>query len=172
MNTQQVVLIIRALSGFGKLTAKMKVQNFTIVAAIGSLLLVNGCGGKMSDNIGVLNNSLVACPASPNCVSSLEEEDLEHAVAPLTYTGTLADARQRLLDVIHSMKRAKIVTADERYIHAEFRSGLFRFVDDVEFYFADEPGIIHVRSASRVGHSDLGVNRKRIETIRERYVQQ
>ena len=171
MNTPHVVLITGASSGFGKLTTSMKVQSFMVVAAVGSLWLLNGCGGKRPDNIGVVNNSLVACPASPNCVSSLEEEDAEHAIAPLTYTGTLTDARQRLLDVIQSMKRTEIVTADEQYIHAEFRSALFRFVDDVEFYFADEPGIIHVRSASRVGHSDLGVNRKRIEAIRERYGQ-
>ena len=85
MNTPHVVLITGALSGFRKLTANTKVQSFMILAAIGSLLLLYGCGGKMPDNIGVVNNSLVACPASPNCVSSLEEEDAKHAIAPLTY---------------------------------------------------------------------------------------
>jgi uncharacterized protein (DUF1499 family) len=101
----------------------------------------------------------------------MDGEDAEHAIAPLTYTGALADTRQRLLNVIESMRRTTVITVDERYVHAEFRSALFRFVDDVEFYFDDEPGIIHVRSASRVGHSDLGVNRERIEAIREYFSQ-
>ena len=67
------------------------------------------------------------------------------------------------------MKRTKIITKDERYIHAEFRSEWFRFVDDVEFCFDEQKNIIHVRSASRVGYSDFGVNRKRVEDIRNRY---
>ena len=54
------------------------------------------------------------------------------------------------------------------YLYAEYSSALFGFVDDVEFYFPPETHIIHVRSASRLGHSDLGVNRKRIEAIRAR----
>uniref|UniRef100_UPI004056E08E DUF1499 domain-containing protein n=2 Tax=Candidatus Electrothrix sp. TaxID=2170559 RepID=UPI004056E08E len=131
--------------------------------------LVSSCGGNMPDNLGVTGNRLTPCPTSPNCVSSLTGEDKDHAIAPLTYSEPFAEARQRLLDTIQSMKRTKIITADERYIHAEFRSGLFRFVDDVEFYFDDQASIIHVRSASRVGYSDLGVNRKRVEDIRNRY---
>jgi uncharacterized protein (DUF1499 family) len=150
----------------------MNIKNYSIFIAVGSLLLLSGCGGNMPENIGMTNGRLAPCPSSPNCVSSMNDEDAEHAIAPLTYTGALADARQRLLDVIQSMKRATIVTADERYIHAEFRSVLFRFVDDVEFSFDDEQKVIHVRSASRVGHSDLGVNRKRIEAIREQYTSQ
>lgn len=150
---------------------KMSVCSSVILTVVGSFLLLNGCGGQMPDNLGVTNNRLAPCPTSPNCVSSLDGEDAEYAIAPLTYSGVLADARQRLLDVIQSMKRVTIITANERYIHAEFRSALFRFVDDVEFYFDDEQKIIHVRSASRVGHSDLGVNRKRIEAIRERFSQ-
>lgn len=150
---------------------KARVWSSIIVMVVGSLLLLSGCGGQMPDNLGVTGDRLASCPSSPNCVSSLDSEDAEHAIAPLTYTGTLADARQRLLDVIQSMKRTTVITADERYIHAEFRSGLFRFVDDVEFYFDDEPGVIHVRSASRVGHSDFGVNRKRMEAIHERFSQ-
>ncbi|MCI5125451.1 MAG: DUF1499 domain-containing protein [Candidatus Electrothrix sp. AR5] len=123
----------------------------------------------MPDNLGVTGNQLTPCPTSPNCVSSLTGEDKDHAIAPLTYTEPFAEARQRLLDTIRSMKRTTIITENERYIHAEFRSGLFRFVDDVEFSFDDQKNIIHVRSASRVGHSDFGVNRKRVEDIRNRY---
>lgn len=146
-------------------------SRFFVVIAVCSVLIFSGCGGK-PENIGVKNERLASCPSSPNCVSSLEDEDEKHSVEPLSYTGELTDARQRLLDIIHSMKRTKIITSNERYIHAEFRSGLFHFVDDVEFYFEPESVLIQVRSASRVGHSDLGVNRKRVEAIRERYAQQ
>jgi uncharacterized protein (DUF1499 family) len=67
------------------------------------------------------------------------------------------------------MKRVRIVTAEECYLHAEFTSALFRFVDDVEFLLDDGTKTIHVRSASRVGYSDLGVNRRRVEAIRYRF---
>ncbi len=67
------------------------------------------------------------------------------------------------------MKRARIITAQKGYIHAEFTSFLFRFVDDVEFVLDEGSKTIHVRSASRVGYSDLGVNRKRVEAIRSRF---
>jgi len=67
------------------------------------------------------------------------------------------------------MKRTTIVAEKEDYLHAEAKSLIFRFVDDVEFYFPATEKLIHVRSASRVGHSDLGVNRKRVEEIRSRF---
>jgi uncharacterized protein (DUF1499 family) len=75
------------------------------------------------------------------------------------------------MKIVKEMNRSKIITAEDNYIRAEFSSKLFGFVDDVEFYFPDTTStkaIIHVRSASRVGYSDLGVNRKRIEQIRNR----
>ena len=62
--------------------------------------------------------------------------------------------------------RTRILTKEEDYIRVEYTSRLFRFVDDVEFYFPEEP-VIHVRSASRLGYSDLGANRRRVERIRE-----
>jgi len=67
------------------------------------------------------------------------------------------------------MSRVRIVTAGETYLHAEFTSAVFRFVDDVEFLLDDAEKVVHVRSASRVGHSDLGVNRKRVEALREAF---
>lgn len=76
---------------------------------------------------------------------------------------------QRLIQVIRGMKRARITTVRERYLHAEFTSLIFRFVDDVEFLLEEETHTIHLRSASRVGASDLGVNRRRVEAIRSRY---
>jgi uncharacterized protein (DUF1499 family) len=111
---------------------------------------------------------LKACPKSPNCVSS-QVLDPEHAIAPLVYSDGRAEAYARLKKVLGEMKRMAIVAEKEDYLHAEATSLIFRFVDDVEFYFPAAEKLIHVRSASRVGHSDLGVNRKRVEEIRKRF---
>jgi uncharacterized protein (DUF1499 family) len=126
-----------------------------------------GCTGTPPTNIGVKEGKLAACPSSPNCVSSQSQaEDKEHYIQPLHYAGSRDEAKAALISVIESMKRARIITVRDDYVYAEFTSRIFRFVDDVEFYFDDATKTIHVRSASRLGHSDLGVNRKRIETIR------
>jgi uncharacterized protein (DUF1499 family) len=111
---------------------------------------------------------LAPCPTSPNCVSTqAPEADAVHAIAPLEFTGTTAEARARLAAVIAQLPRAKVITQDEHYWHVEFTSGLLRFVDDVEFWIDAERHQIQFRSASRVGHSDLGVNRRRMERIRQ-----
>lgn len=127
------------------------------------------CSTNQNMKPGVTDNRLSPCPTSPNCVSSLSA-DKSHYVEPLTYEVTLEEAREKLISVIHSMKRAEIVTAEIDYIHATFKSALFGFVDDVEFSFDDQRKVIDVRSASRTGYSDLGVNRKRVEEIRKRFV--
>ena len=111
---------------------------------------------------------LNACPKSPNCVSSGAGDTL-HAIAPLTYSDSREEAFARLKKVLSAMKRTTIVAEKEDYLHAEARSLIFRFVDDVEFYFPVAEKVIHVRSASRVGYSDMGVNRKRVEEIREKF---
>jgi uncharacterized protein (DUF1499 family) len=91
-------------------------------------------------------------------------------VEPFRYQDTLTEARDRLVSVLNSMARTRIVTIDEDYIHAEFTSHLFRFVDDVEFYFDQDGKTIHVRSASRTGYFDLGANKRRVEDIRKEFV--
>jgi uncharacterized protein (DUF1499 family) len=91
-------------------------------------------------------------------------------IDPLRYEGTVEKARARLIEAVSGMKRARIVVAEERYLRAEFTSAIFRFVDDVEFLVDDGTGTIHVRSASRVGNSDLGTNRRRVEEIRSRFI--
>ncbi|HHM06392.1 MAG TPA: DUF1499 domain-containing protein [Gammaproteobacteria bacterium] len=113
-------------------------------------------------------SNLKPCPDSPNCVSSLAASE-EHAVAPLHYEGDRAQARSRLLQAVQALPRVKIVEARGDYIHVTATSLMFRFVDDVEFEFDDENKLIHVRSASRTGYSDFGVNRKRVEAIRQRF---
>jgi uncharacterized protein (DUF1499 family) len=85
---------------------------------------------------------------------------------PLPY-GDLEETRARLLALL-GKKNAKVVTVEPNYVHAEFRSAIFRFVDDVEFLFDDKAKRLHFRSASRLGRSDFGVNRKRMtELVRE-----
>lgn len=121
--------------------------------------------GKPPNNLGVNNGKLAPCPTSPNCVSS-QSSDVGHSIAPLTYTSTPEQAIAKLKSVINSLPRTKIITENKDYLYAEFKSALMGFVDDVEFYLDRKANVIQVRSASRLGQSDLGVNRKRIETIR------
>jgi len=113
-------------------------------------------------------NRLSPCPDSPNCVNS-QSKDPARFIKPLRYTGDLADARQKLIDLLKNSKRTRLIQVETDYIHVEFRSLIFNFVDDVEFYFPSGDRIIHVRSASRTGYYDFGVNRKRVERLRARF---
>lgn len=124
--------------------------------------------GDRPTNLGVKNDSLGTCPTSPNCVSS-QSSDPEHQIAALTYQSTPAEAIAQLKATIEAIDNAKIITAEDNYLYAEFTSKLMGFVDDVEFYVDPEAKIIQVRSASRLGESDLGVNRQRIEDIRTKF---
>ena len=131
------------------------------------LIVLTGCSVTKPD-LGVNNGRLMPCPKTPNCVNS-QAEDKEHYVQPIYFSGTQQEAKRLFLQLIESEKRANILTTNENYIRIEFTSPLFRFVDDVEFYFSEKQTnktVIHIRSASRVGYSDLGANRKRIEKIR------
>jgi uncharacterized protein (DUF1499 family) len=118
--------------------------------------------------LGLSNGELAACPDRPNCVSS-RAEDPEQRMAPLSLEQSAEKALAEISGIIRSMPRTRIVTADDHYLHAEFRSLVFGFVDDVEFAIAEEEHVIHFRSASRLGRSDLGVNRQRMEEIARRY---
>ena len=121
--------------------------------------------GKRPSNLGVRDGKLAPCPSTPNCVCS-QSEDAEHKIEPLTYKSTPEVAFTQLKQAIASQPRTKIITESPNYLYAEFTSAIMKFVDDVEFYLDEDAKVIHVRSASRLGQSDLGVNRKRIETIR------
>jgi uncharacterized protein (DUF1499 family) len=113
---------------------------------------------------------LPPCPSTPNCVST-QATDAMHAIAPISYRGPAEAAMARVAAIVGSMPRAKIVERKPTSIRAEFRTRLFRFVDDVMFEIDDAKKSIEFRSASRVGRNDLGVNRKRMETIRERFTE-
>lgn len=76
---------------------------------------------------------------------------------------------QRLIGILESLPQATIATREPNYLHVEFRSSLFGFVDDVEFLADEAANVIHVRSASRIGYSDGGTNRRRVEMLRALY---
>ncbi len=114
---------------------------------------------------------LAACPQTPNCVSS-QAGDGQHAIAPFSYDGNAPTVWDRLRSAVLSQARTVIVEEDGNYLHVEARSRLFGFIDDVEFLLLPQENIIHVRSASRTGYSDFGVNRRRVERIRRAFTGQ
>jgi uncharacterized protein (DUF1499 family) len=122
--------------------------------------------GTRPTALGVRDGKLLPCPASPNCVNS-QTGDSTHRIAPIAPDSSPEASFSQLKRVIEAMSAAKIVEADDHYLYAEFTSPWMGYVDDVEFYL-DPDGVIQVRSASRLGESDLGVNPKRIEAIREK----
>ena len=129
------------------------------------IIMMLGCSAYRPLNLGITDGKLSPCPDSPNCVSS-QSSDKKHFIEPVRYEGTEQPAMKRLIEVFQGMKRCRIVTMEDHYIRAEFTSAFFRFVDDVEFYFDSEAKVIHMRSASRIGYSDFGVNRQRMEKFR------
>jgi len=116
---------------------------------------------------GTGDTDLPPCPSSPNCVSS-RDPDPARRVDPIPFRGTPEEAREALETAVRSLPRATIVAASGSLVRAEFRTRL-GFVDDVEFRIDEAAGVIHVRSASRKGYWDLGVNRRRVEAIREAF---
>jgi len=123
--------------------------------------------GRRPTNLGVHGGRLAPCPRTPNCVSSqAAPADAVHYIAPIPFQGTPVEAMTVVRRAVESMPRATVVRHEPDYLYAEFRSRLMGFVDDVEFTYDDKAGLIQLRSASRLGRGDFGVNRKRIEAIR------
>ena len=109
------------------------------------------------------------CPGSPNCVSSLGTGPGDR-MDPIPFESSRAEAKSRLSRVIQGMSKSLIEVELDDYIHATFRSLIFGFVDDVEFWLDDSAKAIHFRSASRTGYYDFGVNRRRMEAIRAAFI--
>ncbi|TVQ11405.1 MAG: DUF1499 domain-containing protein [Leptolyngbya sp. DLM2.Bin27] len=120
--------------------------------------------GKMPE-LGIPDGELLPCPSTPNCVVS-QGVDPDHTIAPIAYTGSRDQARELLIKVLGVVPRTEVVAQQQNYIRVKSSSPILGFVDDTEFYLpADEP-VIHIRAAARLGTSDLGVNRRRLEQIR------
>ncbi len=111
---------------------------------------------------------LLPCPSTPNCVSS-QSSDTAHRVEPLHYESSGEEAWRRLRRVILALPRSRVVEDAAGYMRIEFRSAVLQFVDDVEFLLDDANKAIQIRSASRAGYWDIGVNRKRVERIRSQF---
>lgn len=108
------------------------------------------------------------CPKAPHCVSSLADPESARHVAPFAYNGTPEQARDFLLQAIRASTNATIETDTPTLVHATFRSFL-GFVDDVHFEIHPDSGRIDVKSESRLGYYDFGVNRRRVEELRSRF---
>lgn len=142
-------------------------MNKHIQIALMVLILLAACSGRMP-NLGVENGQLMPCPTTPNCVNS-QAKGQKNYIEPIRIVGNASEAKSHILKTLSGWSRSQIMVADDHYIRAEFTSRVFRFVDDVEFYYPDTKSketIMHVRSASRAGILDFGVNRRRIEKIR------
>jgi uncharacterized protein (DUF1499 family) len=132
------------------------------------LISLLSCAGRRPDGLGPSEGVLAPCPASPNCVSSdAPADDAEHRVEPFALAAAPEAAFSAARESVLALPRTTVVDEGEGYLHAECRSAWLGFVDDLELHLRPDAGIIAVRSASRTGWSDLGVNRKRVETLRE-----
>ena len=122
---------------------------------------------KRPENLGVKDGRLAPPKRTPNSVSSqADAADAEHYIAPIAFKGDAVAALAAVRKAIEGMRGATVIRHEGNYLYAEFRTPLLRFVDDVEFTSDEKAGVIHVRSASRLGRRDFGVNRKRIEALR------
>ncbi|MEM7131367.1 MAG: DUF1499 domain-containing protein [Chloroflexota bacterium] len=118
------------------------------------------------DNLGVQEGKLASCPDTPNCVSSFAAGG-DAAIDPIEFTGSAGEAKASLLNVLDEMPRSTIRTNEPNYVRVVTRSPIMGYLDDNEFLIDEESGVIHVRAAARLGRSDLGANRMRIEQIRQ-----
>ena len=137
---------------------------------IGALILITslwGCFGKSTEHHNSELSGLLDCPDSPNCGSSLAKNP-KHRVEPFKLKKDPETSWDIVQKTVGSLPRTKIVSADNSVIHAECRSMIFRFVDDLTLNLTPSNDIIHIRSASRTGYSDLGVNRRRVENLRKK----
>ena len=133
----------------------------------GLLFLVTllSCAGSVPTGLGIKDDRLATCPSSPNCVCS-ESSTGQDTIAPLVLSVPPAKAWPVIRNAVTAIPRCQIIQATDNYLHAECRSAIFRFVDDLEIQLRPDEGIAAVRSASRTGYSDMGVNRKRVESLR------
>jgi uncharacterized protein (DUF1499 family) len=140
-----------------------------VVVVIVSILLGLAWTSARPPRSAAAPGRLAPCPSSPNCVcSTADPDDAEHFVEPIAAHGSAEGTLRRIRDLIESDARARIVESTDGSLHAVFTTPWLRFRDDVEFLVDPERDVVHVRSASRVGHSDLGANRARVERLRRR----
>ena len=138
---------------------KIFIKNLIVLICLISV----SCVGKPPTTIG----SFTDCPEKPNCVSTKNTHSKTY-IDPIKYVVSKDEAKKLLFMTLESFVDSRVINEKDNFIYIEFVSEIFGFVDDVEFYF-NKPGIIEFRSASRIGYSDLGVNRNRMESIRNKF---
>ncbi len=151
----------------GKKRMVYLIASLVVLSPVIALAVLSALATKPK-NLGATNGRLAPCPNSPNCVST-QHADSQHAIEAIVFDGQPEDAMRRLKAVLAAIPRMEIITETDNYLHAEATSLIFRFRDDVEFVIDEQENVIHFRSASRVGHSDLGANRVRMEEIRKAF---
>lgn len=147
-----------------KLTTTLTVIAGILVLGVAGTFVMSLTAGRPG-NLGVRDGRLAEAPSSPNCVST-QTADRSHWIAPINFEGPPERVIDSIDRIVRNMNGSTVIERETYYLYVEFRSPLFRFVDDVEFLIEPESKRIHFRSASRVGHSDLGANRKRMEQFR------
>lgn len=133
----------------------------TTFSAVSMALILSACAGTPPTNLGLSDGEFTPCPDKPNCVSSFATTE-QHGIE--AFKVSAPEDFQKLAGILKTIENCAIISDDEQYIRAEFTSSLMGYVDDVEFALVEDT--IHVRSASRLGYSDLGANRERVESIR------
>ena len=123
-----------------------------------------GLGRIRPGNLGVTDGKLAECPSSPNCVSTQATSE-SHRIEPLKLAGSPDELLAAVGKIVSEKPRWKVVTETDDYVHIECTSLICRYVDDLEVWADEFKGQVHARSASRVGYSDMGVNRKRVEDL-------
>lgn len=143
---------------------KRKILVAVILIAL-LVAVISASKGGRDLKFGMAEGKFTPCPGTPNCVSS-QAESKEQYIEPIFTGGADTEAVMEIVKIaVEKNSRAKVVEFDGAYLRAEFKSLIFRFIDDVEFYHEAEKGLLHFKSAARVGKSDMGVNRKRMEKL-------
>jgi len=137
-----------------------------VVALVIGLCIYVVLSNRLPEGLGVVDGQLNSCPTSPNCVSTqADPEDATHYVEPIVYSGDRKATQLKIESLMLTSSNVRIVSSELGYVHFEVKSKLIGYIDDVEFYLPEADSVVHFRSASRVGHSDLGVNRERFNQI-------
>jgi uncharacterized protein (DUF1499 family) len=125
---------------------------------------------KKEPAIGLVNGLLSACPKTPNCVST-NQEDLNRFMLPVKYDGlTLEEAKEILREVLATLPKLSVVKDEGAYLHAEAQTMVFEYTQDVEFLFDEKTKELHFKSASRVGYTDFGSNKRRMQSVVARFI--
>ncbi|MGI9627085.1 MAG: DUF1499 domain-containing protein [Longimicrobiales bacterium] len=142
----------------------VEAPNHRVLVFLG-VLLAAACGAPVPDSVGIVAGGLQPCVRSSNCVRSGDGSDgLSLRLIPGT---DLTAAWAEVVDAVSTMPRTRVISRTDRYIHAEVTSRLFRFRDDLELLLEQDGEVVQLRSASRIGRSDMGVNQERVDRLIE-----